>query len=166
MLKDSFRRRSSGSGWLMLCVCWACFISMTDALAQPLESAAYNKVQAAYIYKIANFVTWPDSELDSVFTICIVEKSESLAVVLRQATSSRNIQKLPVKVLSFSLTQLETVSPDVRQCRLIYLHDQLESKTMDSLHSAAVEDDPVLWISSPEVQADGSALFELEVEGG
>ncbi|RLT94780.1 YfiR family protein [Ketobacter sp.] len=134
--------------------------------AQPVESAAYNKVQAAYIYKIASYVTWPDAGSESAFTICIVEQGEALAKVLREATASRNIQQLPVNVLSFSNHAPPPAASEFRHCRLVYLYQPPAGKTLAWLQSLAEGEASVLWIASPEVEADSHALFALEIERG
>lgn len=138
---------------------------MSVDAAQPVETIAYNKVQAAYIYKIASFVTWPDP-LASPFIICIVGKDEALAAVLRQATTSRNIQKLPVDVLNFPLSALAAAGTALKSCQLIYWLDQPAAGNLDMVRGAGDTDGSVLWISAPEVQTEGNAMFELEVEDG
>lgn len=138
---------------------------MSVDAAQPVETIAYNKVQAAYIYKIASFVTWPDP-LASPFIICIVGKDEALATVLRQATTSRNIQKLPVDVLNFPLSTLAAARSQLKSCQLVYWLDQPAAGNLDMVRSEGNRDGSVLWISAPEVQTEGNAMFELEVEDG
>lgn len=158
--------RSGHHFWPKLLGLWlASGLLLSEVVAQPVENLAYNKVQAAYIYKIANFVTWPDS-LASSFIICIVGKNDSLASILRQATSSRSIQKRPVDVLSFPLSVMASNGAELKGCQLIYWLDKPPGSNIEALLSALNGSNNMLFISAPEVQMDGNALFELEVEEG
>lgn len=152
--------------WLKLLGLWlASSLPVPFSFAQPVENIAYNKVQAAYIYKIANFVTWPDSVASS-FIICIVGKNDSLASILRQATSSRSIQKRPVDVLSFPLSAMVSNEPELRGCQLVYWVDRPAEGNLEALLTALNGGNNMLFISAPDVQMDGNAMFELEVEDG
>lgn len=158
--------RRGGDFWLKLLGLWlvsSLLISVT--YSQPVETIAYNKVQAAYIYKIANFVTWPDS-IASSFIICTVGKGDALAAVLRQATASRSIQKRPVNVLSFPVSALASNDGELKECQLIYWLDKPAGGDWEAMLTALNGSNTMLFISAPDVQMDGNALFELEVEDG
>ncbi|MEE2729608.1 MAG: YfiR family protein [Pseudomonadota bacterium] len=162
---DNLRRRS-GIFLLRMAGGLLAAILASPVGAQSIESAAYNQVQAAYIYKIASYVTWPDPVGEPSFTICIIEQGQVLAEVLRQATARRNIQQMPVSVLSFSGHSPPAAATEFKHCQLVYLYQPPAAKTLAGLQRLVQDDASVLWITSPEVEADSHALFALEIEGG
>lgn len=139
------------------------FMLFVSSSVQAVDYSAYNKLQAAYIYKIASFVTWPADAHSSRFTICILEADESLSSGLRTAIAGRAIGQAPITVLSLTLNQLRQTPLQQHECKMVYLNQKAKQDDIASWseHNSHV---PVLWVSSPEVSAPPGVLFELELE--
>lgn len=72
--------------------------------AQAAEPVSEQDIKAAYLYKFAAYVTWPDGafdEPDEPFRIGVLG-NESLARLLRDMTAGRKVQQRPVFVQHLS----------------------------------------------------------------
>lgn len=158
-------RPSEGhSKWLCapLC-CLAFFLYGTPAHSQTIDSAAYNRVQAAYIFKIASYVSWPPSSSSKDFSICILDAGEQLFAVMSKSTEGRVIGGQPIVVFRYTLNQWMQTPPQQRICHIVYLNQEMKSALDTSVnHGGEAE----LWVASPEITAPDGVLFVLALEGG
>ncbi|HAG92511.1 MAG: hypothetical protein CMK83_08510 [Pseudomonadales bacterium] len=155
------RRVAGAFWWFGICLLFAGVLNTGNA--QVIDKLTYNEVQAAYIYKIASLVSWPDGTHFEHFTVCVVEPAEEVSRFIRDAVGKRTINGLPVVVIQLSADRLVSAA-DFSPCQLVYL--------LEPVHNQAIPDvaeqphgTPVIWVSAPSVQANGTALFELALEG-
>lgn len=145
-------------GMLLVSICVALNVS-----AQAVDNSNYNKVQAAYIYKIANFVSWPNGIDSENFNICVLEPNDNVTPFIRDAIGSRTINQLPVVVAQINTDYLLSNS-EIPPCHLVYLLQPLTAEVILGVNNKN-DSRPVLWVTAPEVDAQGSVLFELVLEG-
>jgi len=160
---SSINTRWSTGAFRLLVMCMAGFCVALNASAQAVDNSTYNKVQAAYIYKIANFVSWPTGLDSEHFNICILESNGNLASFIRDAIGNRTVNQLPVVVAQISAEYLLS-STDLPPCHLVYLLQPLTAEIIHSVNHNS-SNRPVLWVTAPEVDGRGTVLFELVREG-
>jgi hypothetical protein len=87
-------------------------LSATSAPAATPEA----EVKAAYIYKLASFVRWPDAGEGGAFKLCVAGRSD-VAGVLGQLVRGQQVAGRPVTV-----EQLTAAQPDrARSCQVLFL---------------------------------------------
>lgn len=85
-------------------------------VAQPAPAATGEaQVKAAYIYKFASFVRWPDEGGDA-FRICVAGRSD-IAAVLQDLVRGQRVAGRPVTVAQVAAGR----SDQARGCRILYL---------------------------------------------
>lgn len=85
------------------------------AIAEPLES----EVKAAYLYKMASFVTWPPNAFaaaSSPFRICVLNRAD-VAGPLSELARGAQAWGRPVVIAQIGNTQ------DMNQCQILFLGD-------------------------------------------
>lgn len=136
------------------------------SLAQSIDFSVYNKVQAAYVYKIASLVSWPMDADASTFTICIIEPDGELSSDLRVMAEGRFIREMPIIVLDFNLNELRSISLQQRGCKMIYVNLDVADELLDTISASDKSGMPLLWVASPAVTSSSKALFVLVLEDG
>ncbi len=127
--------------------CLLAAASPADARASTLETS----VKATYIYKLAPFVTWPQSDPAKPFVICVVG-ADPFGAVLDQAVAGQVYAQRPIQV-----TRLDAVNPQ-SGCDIAYLggsHAQPVEAALQALHGT-----PVLTVTD-ENAPDGIIAFRL-----
>lgn len=116
----------------------------------------YALLQAAYLYNIAQFISWPEQQLNQPFRLCLFGKQTSnLQPHFAKAFEQRLLGQRKINVLPIST---DMPLPD---CHLIYLTSDAE------IPPASITDNAeILRISAPEVSVSSSALFDLHIESG
>lgn len=75
------------------------------------------EVKAAYLYKLASFVRWPDANgLNGAFRICVAGRSD-VAGVLGQLVRGQQVAGRPIAVEQIRSTQIDRA----RDCQLLFL---------------------------------------------
>ncbi|MGH8130396.1 MAG: YfiR family protein [Steroidobacteraceae bacterium] len=91
------------NAWLsvLLGACWVAWSGLQTGLAQTADSLPVTErsIKAAYLYKFAGYVEWPDVRSDSAkhLTIGVLESSE-MAEELVRITAGRLINDRPVRI--------------------------------------------------------------------
>jgi|GEM_PF-1655592 len=139
-------------------------VPLSAFAAQSIDFSAYNKLQAAYIYKIAGLVSWPQGIAASSFTICVLDADGVLSGALRQATSERMIKGIPVSVIRLGLDDLSASSLSRKNCHMVYINQDVT--VAEEEYSQALEESgrAVLWVASPLVSSPSISLFDLVLE--
>ncbi|AUM13812.1 hypothetical protein Kalk_15860 [Ketobacter alkanivorans] len=132
--------------------------------AQSIDFSAYNKLQAAYIYKIASLVSWPQGIEASSFTICVLDADGVLSGALRRATSDRTIKNIPISVIRLGVDDLNTSSFSSKDCHMVYINQDVT--VAEEEYGPAFEElgRDVLWVASPLVNSPSVSLFDLVLE--
>lgn len=121
------------------------------------------QVKAAYIYKLASFVRWPDNAVaTSQFTLCVNGRRD-VAAALQQLVRGQRIGGQAVAVVQLNGTE------QAGACRVLFVGSR-GSAANDLL--AATETDPILTICDRSngsrgcviefVQRDGRVRFALD----
>ncbi|WP_460859267.1 YfiR family protein [Rheinheimera gaetbuli] len=116
----------------------------------------YALLQAAYLFNIAKFISWPAQHQQQPLKICLLgDAAAELQVHFSDAFKQRTLGER--KVETFAVT----TKTELSTCNLIYL-------TSDSVAELPPTKDysNILAVSSPEVTAVKSALFDLRLESG
>lgn len=148
--------------WTPFC-CLAFFLHGTTAHSQSIDSAAYNKVQAAYVFKIASYVSWPRSGSSKNFSICILDAGEELFAVMSKSIEGRDIGGQPIVVFRYTLDQWMQAPAHQRICRIVYVNQEMKSALDTTVNH---DGEPELWVASPMIAAPDGVLFELALEEG
>ena len=107
--------------------------------AQPAAAASpEERVKAAYLYKLASFVRWPN-ESGREFRVCVAGSGE-VVDVLRVLVRNERIQGAPVVIESLRAEQ----ATRVRTCQILYL---ARGPTTAQSLLAAAEGSPVLTVA-------------------
>ena len=95
-------------------------LGLGGLLLQPIPAAATSpeaQVKAAYIYKLASFVRWPDDAANhGDFRLCVTGRRD-VAQVLQQLVRGESIAGLPVEVVELDGGKAE----QARNCRVLFL---------------------------------------------
>ena len=116
----------------------------------------YALLQAAYLFNIAKFISWPVQQPQQPLKICLLgDEAAELQVHFLNAFKQRTLGERKVDTVALA-TNTELIT-----CNLIYL-------TSDSVAELPQTKDfsDILTVSSPEVTAVKSALFDLRLESG
>ncbi len=129
------------------------------AWAAPEALIGEYRLKAAFLYRITQFVEWPDSNAggeDAAFTLCVLGGDpfgESLRELTARKVGQRRIALLyPVSV------------KEAQVCQIVYLHE-VTRKTQAEL-SSAVGDLPVLTVGGSPQFIDQGGAIGFVVEGG
>ena len=108
-------------------------------------------VKAASIFRIAQFVRWPDFEIGGEVNICTLD-----APVLHERLLP--LEKVSKSRYQFKVSKIDAKS-DVSQCRILYLNDYEDDKKNALL--ASVKDLSILTISSDRGFAKDIGVLEF-----
>lgn len=125
-----------------------------------IDTERFAALQAAYVFNIAKFFTWPDDTVSQDFVLCLFGDAElALLQQLQKGTENRTLHQLPVKVYHLNVDEL--VHTNVA-CQILYLAQVPDSQQLQllTLHFG----NGVLKIAAPDVNGDGLALIELALE--
>ena len=138
-------RRVCKPGWTRFAALVAAVCFATDAVADPsLEYA----VKAAYLYKLAAFVEWPQASFESPsspWRICVIG-DDPFKTVLDQAVAGVAVAGRPIQVARYDAAQ-----PGM-DCHIAYIAGSSTQSRFDALK--ALRGGPVLTVTD---QARGPA---------
>jgi hypothetical protein len=121
-----------------------------------MDENKYVELQAAYLFNIAKFISWPEQQQEQPFRICLHgEQSNTHQQLFTDAFSRHFIGKRKIEVHQLASNN------QLLSCQLVYL----TSTPTTSLPSVAAEQD-TLRIAAPGVLISQSVLFGLTVESG
>jgi uncharacterized protein DUF4154 len=103
----ALRRGALQVALAVLAIPWA-----APALAAPSEA----EVKAAYLYKLASFVRWPDSSESGSFRICVAGRSD-VAGVLSQLVRGQQVAGRAVAVEQLTSAQADRA----KDCQVLFL---------------------------------------------
>ena len=130
--------------------------SLTASVAAP--SAEY-RLKAALIYKLTEFIDWPESGQMSQhqsFNICVLGEDnfgEALDA-LEQKTAHSN----PIKIYRFNQSDFIDVS-----CQILFISDSKKAFAKDILKS--FQSEPVLTLGESEQFARHGGMIQFSMEG-
>lgn len=133
--------------WL-LCIAAFLLVAPLPRAGQAQEDAPARVEKAAYLYKLAPFVQWPDGVFaapDSPFHICVVGNEAFGRLVAREAAGQR-LDRHP-----FVVRGLDAVGPE-SGCHIVYANGD-ERGAQDTLR--AVRGRPVLTVT--DASSSGAA---------
>jgi len=138
----------------------ACLIALSwqPGLSFADTSVSESAVKAAIIFKIAKFVTWPDSTFgadDEPLSVCMM--SDSPMAEAMSALQGRLVRGHPVTIRKFD--HLESISTD---CQILYLHEDEREPTRAVLSRVAQA--PVLTVGDSDVFAERGGIVALSIE--
>jgi len=132
------------------------------ALMLPAQAGAVAtpeaQVKAAYLYKLASFVRWPDGATrDSPFRVCVSGRSD-IASVLEELVRGHDVAGQSIAVQQLSSSQAELA----KACRVLFL-----GRGADSARSflAATDGLPVLTVSDRDNGTRGGVVEFLIRDG-
>lgn len=141
-------------GVLLAAGCWLPSVTTGSGLS---EAA----VKAAYLYKFAPFVTWPDSEAAGPFNLCVVG-DDPFGPLLDRAVAGQTLGTRPIQVL-----HIDTIGPK-SSCDVAYLGGSRDESVADALR--AVRGTPTLTVTDEDAPpgiiafaiADGHVRFRVD----
>lgn len=156
------RRRNPAIEWLWRCcvlfVALGC-MSMPPAYAADRTRSVERQVKAAYLYKFASYVDWPEAALpqpESPFVIAVLGADE-LADELEQAVAGHSIKGHPVTV-----RKLRHADP-VHGAQMLFIGRQ-EIARLDELVATAKEQAILTVTDSEDAHARGSMVNFVVVD--
>lgn len=135
---------------LLIALGW---MSVSPACAADRGRSIERQVKAAYLYKFASYVDWPEAALpqaDNPFVIAVLG-ADDLADELEQAVAGHSIKGHPVTV-----RKLGHADP-VRGVQMLFIGQQ-EAARLDELITTAKEQSILTVTDSPDAHAHGSMI--------
>lgn len=134
-----------------------CLLPATAAGAGLPEAA----VKAAYLYKFAPFVTWPNSDASGPFNLCVVG-DDPFGPLLDRAVAGQTLGTRPIQVL-----HIDTIGPQ-SNCDIAYLGGSRGESVAEALR--AVRGTPTLTVTDEDAPpgiiafavADGHLRFRVD----
>jgi len=121
-----------------------------------MDDKKYVVLQAAYLFNIAKFISWPAQQQEQPFRVCLIgEQSNSLEPLFREAFHQRLLEKRKIEVHRWANND------PMLDCQLVYF----TSTPPTSLPAIATKAE-TLRIAAPGVLINNSVLFGLSVESG
>jgi len=120
----------------------------------PAGGAPDVAVKAAYLYKFAPFVTWPDGTATGPFAVCVVG-DDPFGDQLDRAVAGQNLGVRPIQV-----KHIDTIGPK-SDCDIAYLGGSRSESVAEALH--AVRGAPILTVTD---QDDPPGIIALAVVDG
>jgi len=121
-------------------------------------SVSESAVKAAIIFKIAKFVTWPDSVFDAddePLSVCMM--SDSPMAEAMSALQGRLVRGHPISIRK--LDRLGSVATD---CQILYLHEDRTEPARAVLNSVAQS--PVLTVGDSDAFSERGGIVSLSIE--
>jgi YfiR/HmsC-like len=150
----SRRRLSSASRALIYLATVTILATGFKSLAQPsVPRASEQTVKAAFLYKFAEYVDWPEAaeaQPDGAFTIAVLG-SGALADDLARMTVDRTVNKRPIRV------RLLTADEAIDDVQVLFITDDQRDRLAALL--APIRSRPILTVTESEgALADGSII--------
>ena len=127
--------------------------------AQPaLAASPEARVKAAYLFKLASFVRWPDDVARrSEFRLCVAGNNE-VAGALRDLTRGQRLIGFPVTVATLDPSRASTT----RTCQIVFV-----ARGRDSARTllAAADGLPILTVADRNGGTDGGVIDFVERDG-
>lgn len=115
-------------------------------------------MKAAIIFKIAKFVTWPESVFsanDEPLSVCVA--SDSPMAEAMSALQGRSVQGHPIAIRK--LDQLDSIATD---CQILYVHEDGAKPARAVLRN--VSQAPVLTVGDGDAFAERGGIVALSIE--
>ncbi|WP_333608653.1 YfiR family protein [Arsukibacterium sp.] len=125
-------------------------------LKRAVDEEKFAVLQAAYLYNIAKFISWPEQQQHQPFRLCLLgEKSSTLDPYFKKAFEQRPLGPRQIEVHSL------TAAYELQSCQLVYITANAPSP----LPLVALKPD-ALRVTAPGVAVTDSVLFDLSLEAG
>ena len=139
-------------------ICIVAGAGLMFAAAPAIAASAEAKVKAAYLYKLASFVRWPDGAgRRGEFRMCVAGSNE-VAGALRDLVRGERVLGVPVTVATLAASR----SGDARSCHILYVARGRE--TAQAL-TGAVSGAPVLTVADRNGGTSGGVIDFMVRDG-
>ncbi|WP_019676520.1 YfiR family protein [Arsukibacterium perlucidum] len=119
-----------------------------------VDEEKYAMLQAAYLFNIAKFISWPEHQQKQPFRLCLLgEHTSKLYPYFSKAFEKRPLGQRQIEVHPLA------ADSELPSCQLVYL-------TSDSPLPLLVIKPDILRVTAPGVAVTGSVLFDLSMEAG
>ena len=125
------------------------------------DADKFTRLQSAYIYKIANYVEWPEASEIDPFNICVFEDENSLSDEIQRAAEKLKVRGKKVIVTSYTIGVQTSIHP----CHLVYINQMIDNEVIDQWQAEEVLATKILWIASPKLSSN-KVMFDLAKEKG
>lgn len=124
-----------------------------NAYAQ--KTASIDEVKAAFVYQLANFITWPDGAFaDASAPVAIgILGNETVARVLRESVRDKKIGERPILVRELAAPQEAT------NCQIVFL-DRGDDKRVGE-YLAVLVSKPILTVSDDDNFTEEGGIIKL-----
>lgn len=154
MTRIRWRALWSKRAWLLGC-CSLYFLSPSAGGAD--ASLGEYRLKAAYLYRISQFIEWPEGDkAEQAFNICVLG-SDPFGETLREL-SARTVASRPIAL------QYPSTPREARACQIIYV-EEAPKKTLNEL-TAVLGDLPVLVVGGSPQFIDLGGALGFVIEGG
>ena len=121
-----------------------------------IDEEKYAMLQAAYLFNIAKFISWPEHQQNQPFRLCLLgEHTSKLYPYFSKAFEQRPLGQRQIEVHPLA------ADSELPSCQLVYL----TSDSSSPLPLLAIKPAP-LRVTAPGVAVTGSVLFDLSMEAG
>ncbi len=132
---------------------------MVASLASSVASVDEYSVKAAFIYKVALFVTWPEAARVETFGVCVCG-DDPFGATLDRTMERLTVDHRPVVVRRLPDARAATAAT----CAVVWVGARRSGLLRDEL--AILQDQPFLTMGDAEDFADTGGVVELMVYGG
>ncbi|WP_423187908.1 YfiR family protein [Alishewanella sp. d11] len=145
---------------LGLLIVWLSVCLNSTAISAPQKTVDneqnYALLQAAYLYNIAKFISWPEQDKARPLQLCLFgELTNQYQPHFVIAFAERQLAGRQISIEAIANAQ------DINRCDVVY------QTTNAHLLQSSIPDTPhILRINAPGVSLPGSALFDLKLEAG
>lgn len=126
--------------------------------AHPQSAMLEAEVKATYLYKLAQFVTWPPGALPSgPFTVCVVG-GRPFSGLLDQAVQGAQVQQHPIVVRHYASIRFNP------GCQVMFVTASDPQQIAAML--AAVRGSPVLTVTDSQQETDATGIINFVLVDG
>jgi len=140
---------------------WVIAAALLGAAGHPparAQQAPEDRVRAAFLYQLAQYVTWPQEAPSKVpFRICVFGYA-GFSSTLETAVQGKRIDNRPVRVLNLKKPE------EIAQCQLVYLG--FESRRQISEFVDRWQYPPVLLVGESDGFAELGGMVNLVLDSG
>ena len=133
-------------------------LGVRPGVAHSDSPVSESAVKAAIIYKIAKFVTWPDSAFDAgdeSLSVCMMANSPMAEAM--STLQGRSVRGRPIVIRKFG--RLEDIKTG---CHILYVHEDKTAPAQVAL--SRVAHTPVLTVGDGEVFVERGGIIALSIE--
>lgn len=135
----------------------AVLLFTTVVIAQPPATPTETQVEAAFLFKFGNFITWPNPAPDNNFGICVLGR-DPFGHALDSLVRGESVNGAPISVRRIASTS------DASACRIVFVSASEEERLRPLLAELAKL--PVLTVSDMPRFVDRGGMVQFVLENG